>query len=91
MVPVIEAHGLVDTIDWWVAYSYDLEQGANCEERKPAVPKLRALGDKRAIQALERAIERKGSSGKYKNKPINGCLVEEARAAIGYLKSLPGK
>ncbi len=91
VVPVIEAHQLVDIIDWWVAYSYDLEQGANCEERKPAVPKLRALGDKRAIQALERAIERKGTSGKTKNKPVNGCLIEEARTAIGYLKSLPDK
>ena len=91
VVPVIEAHNLVDTIDWWVAYSYDLEQGATCDERKPAVPKLRALGDKRAIEALERAIERRGKFGATKNKLINGCLVEEARAAIGYLKSLPDK
>ncbi|HLL22833.1 MAG TPA: protein kinase [Kofleriaceae bacterium] len=89
VVPVVEAHELVDSIEWWVAYSYDLEQGATCEERKPAVPKLRALGDKRAIEALERALERRGKHGATKNRPINSCLAEEAKAAIGYLKSLP--
>ncbi len=90
VVPVIEAHHIAD-IDWWVANSLDLEQGEACEDRKQAVAKLRALGDKRAVGALERAIIRKGKYGGTRNKPINTCLAADARAAIGYLKGLPDK
>jgi len=91
VVPVIEAHKLVEIVDWWVAYSLDLEQGATCEDRKQAVPKLRALGDKRAIAALERAVERRGKWGATRGKLINTCLAGEAKTAIGYLKGLPDK
>ncbi len=91
VVPVIERHKLVDTVDWWVAYSLDLEQGTSCESRKEAVSKLRALGDKRAVEALERAMVRRGKWGATRGKLINTCLVEDAKAAIGYLAGLPGK
>ena len=66
----------------------DLEQLESCEERKEAVAKLRAIGDPRAIPALERAIKRRGTSGSMRGKPINSCLIEDATQAIGYLRGL---
>jgi tetratricopeptide (TPR) repeat protein len=90
VVPVIEAHK-IEGIDWWIAYSYDLQQGKTCEIRKEAVTSLRALGDPRAIEALERALVRKGQYGVSRNKPINNCLAEDARSAIKYLEGLADK
>jgi len=92
--PVIERRKLGDHVDWLRAYSLDLEQDAPCEARREAVAKLRALGDQRAVAVLERAQLRVGNIGVAKNNrkitgPINGCLVDDARAAIGYLRGLP--
>ena len=89
VVDVIEAHKLTASIDWWLAYSYDLQQGGTCPERKLAVSKLHALGDRRAIEALDRAIERKAPNKKGKLINVNQCLVEEAKATSSYLKGLP--
>ncbi|HEY0990515.1 MAG TPA: protein kinase [Kofleriaceae bacterium] len=89
--PVIERRKLADQVDWLKAYSLDLEQEASCEARREAVSKLRALGDVRAVEALERAIVRVGKSGIYRGKRINGCLIEDAKAAIGYLRGLSQK
>jgi hypothetical protein len=87
VVTVIEAHTMQNDIEWWIAYSYDLEQGITCEDRKLALPKLHALGDKRAIEAIDRAIDRRGK----KNKRVNDCLVEEAKQTRAYLKTLADK
>jgi len=86
--PVIEQLKLAGSVDWLKAYSLDLEQGTPCEARREAVSKLRALGDLRAVEALERAIVKVGKSGSYRGKKINGCLLEDAKAAIGYLRGL---
>jgi hypothetical protein len=32
-----------------------------------------------------------GKSGAYRNKKLNVCLIEDARAAIGYLRGLSQK
>ena len=80
--------GFGDEVNWLAVYLLDLEQGNGCDERKEAVAKLRALGDPRAIQALEEAIVRKGKNGKWKGKPINRCLAADARAAITFLAGL---
>ncbi len=77
-----ERLGLADQVDWLAARLQDLVQGEVCIERKEAVAKLRALGDPRAIEPLQLAIKRKGKNGKTKGKPINSCLVEDAKAAI---------
>ncbi len=61
------------------------------ELRKTAVARLRALNDPRAVSALERALVRKIKSGPMRNKPYSGCLLDDAKAAIGYLKGLPPK
>jgi len=89
--PVIERRKLGDSVDWLKAYSLDLEQDTPCEARREAVSKLRALGDVRAVEALERAMVKVGKSGAYRNKKLNLCLVEDARAAIGYLRGLSPK
>jgi serine/threonine-protein kinase len=85
---LVERLGFAGEVDWLAAYLYDLDQGDGCDERKAAVGKLRALGDPRAIPALEEAIVRTGKIGKWKGKPINKCLGAAARAAITYLAGL---
>jgi serine/threonine-protein kinase len=85
---VMDAHELGDTLNRIQAYSLDLQEEPTCERRAEAIAKLRAIGDPRAIPALERAIQRKGTTGAMRNKPINGCLIEDATQAIGYLRAL---
>ena len=58
------------------------------EKLEDSVRQLAALDDPRAIPALQQAIARKGTQGRYANKPINGCLVDDAKAAVGYLQGL---
>ncbi|HEU0033641.1 MAG TPA: serine/threonine-protein kinase [Kofleriaceae bacterium] len=89
VVPVIERHKLTGEVKWITAYQYDLQQEPQCPARKEAVAKLRALGDRDAIAPLEQAIERRARGapkGRY-----NWCLIDDARAAIGYLSGLPKK
>jgi hypothetical protein len=93
--PVIERQKLVDQVDWLSAYSLDLVQDEPCEARKTAVGNLRALGDQRAIPALQRAVVkvkpvfvRKGRKVTKTYTGFNACLVDDANAAIGYLHGL---
>jgi len=78
--------GLADKVDWLTSYSLDLDQGRTCPDRKEAVAKLRALGDVRAIPALEKAITRRGHG--RRGRQMNRCLADDARAALVYLRSL---
>jgi serine/threonine protein kinase len=80
------ALGLGDKVDWLSAYVLDLEQGEQCQDRKEAVANLHALGDPRAIPALEKAIAKRGKRA----KKINACLEQEAQETMIYLRSLPG-
>ena len=89
--PVIERLNLTEKVEWWVAYTYDLDQEDTCELRKEAVARLRAIKDPRAVPALERALARKVKSGPQRNKPYSPCLTADAKAAIGYLRGLPPK
>jgi serine/threonine-protein kinase len=86
--PVIQRYKLHNDVNWIASYNYDLQQELDCESRKPAVALLRALDDPRAIPALQQAIARKGTQGRYLNKPINVCLADDAKAAIAYLEAL---
>jgi serine/threonine-protein kinase len=81
-----EAHKLAldAQIDWLTAYTLDLDQGEQCPDRKEAVAKLHALGDARAIPALEKAIARKVRRG----PKSNACLQAEAQQTMIYLRSL---
>ncbi|MBL0214665.1 MAG: serine/threonine protein kinase [Myxococcales bacterium] len=89
--PVVERRKLLDQVDLLAAYTLDLEQEASCEKRQDAVSHLRALNDPRAVAALERAVVRKIKTGPLRNKPYNLCLLDDAKAAIGYLRGLPAK
>jgi len=84
-----DALGLGDRIDRVKAYGLDLEQGASCKERRKAVGQLRALGDKRAIPALEKSRKRvrKGGILGLERKNTNYCLQKDAGEAIEYLKA----
>jgi serine/threonine-protein kinase len=85
--PVITRYGLHDEVNWIASYNYDLQQETECEDRKGVVARLRALDDPRAIPALQQAIVKKGQ-GRFANRLINGCLIDDAKAAIGYLQGL---
>jgi len=88
-VIVAEEVGLGDQIDRLGSYLLDLEQGETCLHRKDAVAKLRALGDKKAIPALEAAQKRIRTEGLLKKKVnANACLRTDAAEAILYLESL---
>ena len=89
--PVIERRKLLEQVDLLAAYTLDLEQESSCEKRQDAVSHLRALNDPRAVQPLERALVRKIKSGPLRNRPFNACLLDDAKAAIGYLRGLPAK
>jgi len=81
--PIIDRHKLRDGVEWWRAYALDLQQLEPCAKRKEAVAKLRALGDPRAKEPLEVAIERRS---KWNPKlKVNACLIDDAKAAIAKL------
>jgi hypothetical protein len=55
------------------------------------VAKLRALGDLRAVTALEHALVTTSKSTGFRGRKINECLAGDASAAIGYLRGLSRK
>lgn len=83
-----EARGVSDRIGWADSLMMDLEDGKTCLERRKLVARLRALGDKRTIPALEKALGPPGRRGR-KQRRKNACLRQDAEEAIQYLKSLP--
>jgi hypothetical protein len=88
-VAVADEVGVGDRIDRLGSYLLDLEQGATCFDRKDAVAQLRALGDKKAIPALEGVQKRIRTEGLLKRKVnTNACLRTDAAEAILYLQSL---
>ena len=60
----------------------DLESGPTCAARKQAVAALRALGDPRAIPALEKAKFRRGGRSFTGGRNLNACLAADAADAI---------
>jgi len=88
---VIEHHRLGGSVDWLKAYSLDLQQEPTCDARREAVANLRALGDVRAVGALERAMVKTSKSTAYRGRKVNDCLSDDASAAIGYLRGLSRK
>jgi serine/threonine protein kinase len=100
--PVIEQLKLGDQVDRLQVFSLDLQQDPSCSRRREAVARLRALGDQRAVPALERTMagleriigkpSKPGKAGRVKRP--RDCwteLAEDATAAIGYLRGLPQK
>jgi serine/threonine protein kinase len=89
VAPLIERYQLGSRDQLLTSYTLDLEEGKGCEERKEAIAKLRALSDPRAIEPLERVVaEKVYAKGPMHGKPKWGCLLDDANAAIGYLRGL---
>ena len=89
--PVVERRKMLEQVDLLAVYTLDLDQEGTCEKRQEAVSHLRALNDPRAVAALERAVVKKIKSGPLRNRPYNPCLLDDAKAAMGYLRGLPAK
>jgi len=87
-IEVLDKRSLGTKLDRVKAYSLDLQDQPTCPERLEAVHKLKSIADPEAIPALQRAIIRKGTTGAYRNKLINTCLIEDAKNAITVLESL---
>jgi len=87
---VADAVGLGDGVDRLGSYLLDLEHQPNCLQRKEAVAKLRALGDKNAIPPLRAARKRIRTEGGLMKRKVNtnACLRADAVEAIRYLQSL---
>jgi hypothetical protein len=84
-----DKRGAGDRIDLLTSYVLDLLHGKTCEERAEAVPRLRELGDRRAIPALRRARKRKtGGILGLGARMVNGCMRVELDEAIAYLQKL---
>jgi hypothetical protein len=88
MRPVIERRKLADEVDWLKAYSLDLEQDTPCRARREAVSKLRALGDARAVPALQRANTKVSRAGFYGNKRIKDLKLGDGKLAEWRLNDL---
>src|SRR5262249_49343619 len=81
-----EERGLTGEVDLLGSYSLDLAQGASCKDRREAIPKLRALRDKRAVAALKKARDRRG--GFLNLADVNDCLERDAQEAMDFLQAL---
>jgi len=88
MRPVIERRKLADQVDWLKAYSLDLEQEAPCRARREAVSNLRALGDPRAVPALQRANAKVSRAGFYGAKRLKDLKLSDAKLAEWRLNDL---
>jgi tetratricopeptide (TPR) repeat protein len=77
-VTVAESLGMGDRIDLVSSLILDLDQSNDCKTRRSIVPRLRSLGDPRAIPELRKAKARRN----------NACLRKDADEAIQYLESL---
>jgi serine/threonine-protein kinase len=87
---VADEVGLGDQVDRLGSYLLDLEQGSDCAERKEAVGKLRALGNRKAIPHLRKARKRLRVEGALMKRRVNtnACLRTAANEAIRYLNGL---
>jgi serine/threonine-protein kinase len=86
---VAEELGLGDRIDRLKAFTLDLKQETSCPRRREAVTKLRALGDRRALEPLQEALARPSKSKRRKRRrDPNACLRQHAEDAVRYFESM---
>jgi eukaryotic-like serine/threonine-protein kinase len=96
---VVEHFHLGDKLDRFAVASLDLVQAEGCALRKEAIAKLRALGDPRAIEQLAAIVakyseapppvKKRGRKQSAKKKQGDySCLVDDAEAALTYLREL---
>ncbi len=97
---VVEHYKLSDKLDRYAVASLDLKQAEGCELRKQAISRLRALGDPRAIEPLREIVARYSeppppkkkrggkNAAKRKKQGDYSCLVDDAEAALIYLREM---
>jgi serine/threonine protein kinase len=66
---IAERDGFAGSIDRLASWTLDLRQPASCDDRRETIAKLAMLGDKRAIDALQKAR-------------AQACVAKDAAAAI---------
>ncbi|MEO8699554.1 MAG: protein kinase [Kofleriaceae bacterium] len=71
---IAEREGFANGIDRVASWSLDLGQQLSCDDRRETIAKLRTLGDRRAIEALQKAR-------------TQACTAKDAAAAIAELQS----
>jgi tetratricopeptide (TPR) repeat protein len=77
-------------VDLVASYVLDLQQGRTCEEKRAAVQKLGASGDKRAIDPLKKARpERRSLLGGILGSSSNACIAKDIDAALTALGAPP--
>jgi hypothetical protein len=77
-------------VDLVASYTLDLQQGRTCEERREAVQKLGATGDKRAIEPLQKARPaRRGLFRRILGSSNNACIAKDIDAALHALGAGP--
>jgi hypothetical protein len=82
--------GCLAKVDLVASYSLDLAQGRSCEEKREAVKKLGASGDKRAIEPLKQArAERRSVLGGLISRSGNACIVKDIDDALTALGEQP--
>ena len=74
--------GALDQVNLEASYDWDLNQTANCRERKEIVAKLAALESKRAKMVLIRARDMKERDGIFREKYTHACVRDDIIAAI---------
>ncbi len=85
-----EEIGCTKQVDLVASYSLDLAQGRSCEEKREAVQRLGATGDKRAIDPLKKArSERRSLLGGFLGASGNACIVKDIDAALTALGAPP--
>jgi len=72
---IAERDNFASSVDRFASWTLDLQQGT-CDERRDAIAKLRELGDKRAVDPLQKA----------RALP---CLAKDAAAVIAQLQPQP--
>ncbi len=87
-VELAQKHGLFDKIDRYKMLIADLRYSPGCKNRRKSIAKLVALGDKRAIDEIWDARQRRGTIGKYKGVRLNRCMAREATTAIKKLRAM---
>ena len=70
---IAEREGIADKVDKLESWTLDLSQAGTCEDRRAAVVKLGATGDKRALPALKRV-------------KVHKCVQKEVADAIAKIE-----
>ena len=73
---IAERDGFAGSIDRFAMWTADIKQPASCDDRRETIAKLVELGDKRAIDILQKAR-------------LQACVAKDVAAAVAKLQAKP--